>query len=256
MLQTKTRIAAAILMTVGLMDGGGLVLLACAADPVTSAAPSKDTPAIPASVWADLAGSDQVPVTRAILAVAKKPSDAVAFLKANLLPVKADSARVARLIKDLESNQFAVRQKATEELEYLDKYIKTDLEKAMESSAGAETKQRLKQLLDRLPKPAQAAKPLPPQARDESTMCRVIVANGQQQIIINGVPVNGMAAATPIAPPGPSAYWVRAVRAIAILEDIGTPEARQVIESLSKGEPGRCQPTRPKPPWCEWASAD
>jgi hypothetical protein len=35
---------------------------------------------------------------------------------------------------------------------------------------------------------------------------------------------------------GPSSYWLRAVRAIAILEDISTPEAKAIIEELAKGE--------------------
>jgi hypothetical protein len=38
-------------------------------------------------------------------------------------------------------------------------------------------------------------------------------------------------------PLGPSMYWVRAVRAIALLEHIGTQEAKQLLESLASGEP-------------------
>jgi RNA polymerase sigma factor (sigma-70 family) len=47
-----------------------------------------------------------------------------------------------------------------------------------------------------------------------------------------GVPEN-----VPAGPPtGPSGAWLRAVRAVALLESIGTPEARAILETLATGE--------------------
>jgi hypothetical protein len=133
-------------------------------------------------LWTDLATGDDTAVTRAILALSKDPKKTEAFLKSHLRPVKADARRVAALIADLDSNHFEVRQ----ELEYLGKYIKSDLEKALTTAAGPEAKKRIRQLI--------------------------------------------------VVPLSPSAYWVRALRAIAILEDIGTPAAKALVEELATGE--------------------
>jgi hypothetical protein len=186
------------------------------------------------NLWADLASADEATAARALLMLAKNPQDTLAYLKTNLPPVKADPKRVAQLIADLDSNQFATRQKAGEELEYLGKYIKNDLEKALASAQGIETKQRIQQLVDRLPKDIKDPKPA--QAAGQAGQnVQIIQANGRRRIIINGVDIDGapMGPATPI---GPSMYWVRAVRAVALLEHIGTPEAKQLLDTLAAGE--------------------
>src|SRR5262249_49342398 len=129
-------------------------------------------------------------------------------------------------------DQFAVRQKATEELEYLGKYIKDDLEKALAGATGIEMKQRIQQLLDKLPKKAEDPKEAA--QKQPGANVRVIAVNGQQRIFINGVEVGAPAKST--VPVGPSMYWVRAVRTIALLEHLGTPEAKQLLDNLASGE--------------------
>ena len=219
---TKVRIVIALVLALGFLDGSSLA----AADQ-----PAKSTPL--ENFWADLASADDVTATRAILAMSKKPAESLAYLKENLPVVTADPKRVAKLIADLDSNQFPVRQKAAEELEYLGKFIKDDLEKALAAAAGIETKQRLQQLVDKLPKKVE--EPKPAQAQRGGANVAVIVVNGQQRILVNGVPVDG-AGKPPAAAVGPSMYWVRAVRAIALLEHLGTPEAKQLLEQLAGGE--------------------
>jgi hypothetical protein len=187
----------------------------------------------PEDLWADLASADEATFARALLALSKTPRETVAFLKDNLPPVKADPAKIAKLIAELDSNQFTTREKAVAELEYLGKYIKDDLEKALAKADGIETKQRLQQLLDKMPKPVKDPKAAPP-ANPNGASVQVIVVNGQRRVIVNGVEVDGAPRAA--TPTGPPATWVRAVRAIALLEHIGGPEARQVLESLASGE--------------------
>lgn len=192
-------------------------------------APSEATQALD-SLWADLASADDAKVTLAILKLGATPQQTMAFIKDKLGPVKADAERVAKLIAQLDDNDFTTRQRAADELEYLGKFIQADLEKTLKGNASAETKQRIQQLINKLPKPIQA-KEMPPQA--QPGVNRVAVINGR--VIINGVEVNAQPVA-PVTPQGPSMTWVRAVRAIAVLEHIGTPEARQIIQAISKGE--------------------
>jgi hypothetical protein len=71
-------------------------------------------------VWADLAAPDPATAERAIetLVIARK---AVPFLKVELKPEvpKADAERIAKLVKELDHDKFAVRETATKELEKL-----------------------------------------------------------------------------------------------------------------------------------------
>jgi RNA polymerase sigma factor (sigma-70 family) len=242
MLPMKAKLLLAIVLALGVVGGGSLLLpgdtpaesALQAAEPAPASPAEAARPAGLEGIWADLASGDDTAVTRAILTLSKDPKKTEAFLKGHLRAVKADPKRVATLIADLESNQFEVRQKAFDELEYLGKYIKGDLEKAL-AGAGPESKKRIQQLIDRMPVEVKDAKKAPPMVNGNVANVVVRVANGQRQMIINGVPVEGPGNVGPVVV-GPSSYWLRAVRAIAILEDIGTPEAKAIIEELAKGE--------------------
>jgi hypothetical protein len=188
------------------------------------------------SRWADLASGDEGKATRALLALAATPKETTAYLKDNLMPVKADPKRVAQLIKQLDSSNFVVRQKAMNELEYFGKYIKAELEAGIKEGATVEAKMRMQQLIEKMPV-AKKEEPMPlgiPKARPGGTIT-VSNVNGQITILVDGKPIN-MAPPAPLPPPGPPTHWLRAVKAIMILEHIGTPEARQVIEAMAAGE--------------------
>jgi hypothetical protein len=102
--------------------------------------------------WADLAGADVATAYRAMgaLVVARQ---AVPFLKERLqsLP-RQDRQRIDRLIADLDSDDFAVRERATEELANLGGLAKPALEKALANRTSLEVRQRAEKLLGRLPK--------------------------------------------------------------------------------------------------------
>src|SRR5262249_37040111 len=69
------------------------------------------------SCWTDLAREDAAAAYKAIRALIASPAEAVAFLKQHLQPVAAvDAKQLARLIADLDSEQFAQREAATKEL--------------------------------------------------------------------------------------------------------------------------------------------
>src|SRR5262249_23559723 len=97
---------------------------------------------------------------------------------------------VAQWIAELDSDTFAVREKANEELEKLGDAVAGELRQALRSPPSLEARRRLEALLDK----------------------------------VQGALVAG--------------ERLRSVRAVETLEQIGTPEARQLLESLAKGAPG------------------
>lgn len=186
------------------------------------------------SRWADLTSPEEGKATRAILALAAEPKETMALLQERLKPVKADPKRVEHLVKQLDSGNFGVRNQATMELEYFGKYIKADLEAALKKDPTVETKTRLKQLLDKMPKVEKAvAPPMPKLGGGKSVSVTNI--NGQITILIDGQPLDMMPKA-PVPPQGPSSSWVRAVRAVTLLEHLGSPEARALLQAMAAGE--------------------
>jgi hypothetical protein len=215
-----------------------LALAAAAAGapaPGENKVPPRPRVALNRSLWADLASGDEVKSTRAILALGQSSSrEAVAFLKQHLRAVKADPKVVARLIRDLDSETLATRAHAREELEYLAGYVEPDLKKALDSAKGAELKARIETVLSRIPRPSAPAPKANPKLGPGAAIS-IQNNNGKVRILINGQEVD--LNPRPVAVlQGPPATWVRAVRAVAVLEAIGTPEARALIEQVASGE--------------------
>jgi hypothetical protein len=185
------------------------------------------------SAWYHLAGDDQAAVARAVIAFGRSPGEAVAFLKQHLRPVKADAKLLERWFAELDAEDSTARALAQEELEYLGKYIKEDLKKALKAPGSAEARKRMQQLLDRIDTAEKQSQPTPtPKVMGRSV--GVSNVNGQIKVIVDGVPLDlTPRVITPVGPPRP---WVRAARAVGILEGLGTPEARQLLEVIAQGE--------------------
>ncbi|HJT78769.1 MAG TPA: WD40 repeat domain-containing protein, partial [Gemmataceae bacterium] len=72
------------------------------------------------SLWTDLAGADAPRAYRAVWSLAAAPEQIVPLLEERLAPAApADPRRLGRLVADLDSDEFAVREKAGDELERL-----------------------------------------------------------------------------------------------------------------------------------------
>jgi WD40 repeat protein len=152
--------------------------------------PAKLSPKELDALWDDLASADAAKAFRAIGLLSSVPAQSVPLLHERLGPVAApDPEKVAKLIADLDSAQFTVREKATKELEALDELAGPFLRKALEGDPPPELRKRARELLDR------------------------IEAGG-------------------FSPEG-----LRAWRALEVLERIGTPESRRVLQTLAKGVP-------------------
>ena len=140
-------------------------------------------------LWADLGSTDGVRAYRALWRMAAG-RQSVAFLAPRLGPVpRIAEERVARLIAELDSDRFEVRDRASKELEQLGELAGPALRKALAGKPSLEVRRRLKTLLDQ---------------------------------------VGGRTLA---------AEQLRALRAVEVLEHIGTSDAQEVLKKMAKGAP-------------------
>lgn len=99
--------------------------------------------------WMDLANEDAAKAYDAVWALVAAPEQAVPFLEKHLPPVpRPDEKTVALLIADLDSDDFNVRQNATEELSKLGDAITPALRQALKRKPSVEVRRRIQQLLD------------------------------------------------------------------------------------------------------------
>jgi WD40 repeat protein len=100
--------------------------------------------------WADLAGDDAGRAFQAIRRLTASPDLAVPLLARHLQPVApADEPRVARLIADLDSRQFEVRERASRELDRVGELAVGLCRKALAGQPTDEVRRRLEALLDK-----------------------------------------------------------------------------------------------------------
>jgi hypothetical protein len=106
----------------------------------------------PSTLWSDLIGTDATRAYRAVWQLAAAPERALPVLRDNVRPARppVDPAVIDRLIADLDSNSFSVRQKASEELEQLGRQTEPALRKVLGSRQSLELTKRVERLLNRL----------------------------------------------------------------------------------------------------------
>jgi WD40 repeat protein len=105
----------------------------------------------PEFLWGLLADEDAAQAFGALCGLASRPGPTVAFLKRHLPVVaEADHRRLRRLIADLDADEFAVRQRAVEQLEALGAGAETDLRWRLAEGASAEVRRRAEVLLGKL----------------------------------------------------------------------------------------------------------
>jgi WD40 repeat protein len=139
------------------------------------------------ALWETLAG-ESAGAFRATRVLAANPRQVVPFLQQHLRPAQTvDAGRIMQWIADLDSNQFAVRQKASQALEDSAEFAEQALQRKRQANPTPEARQRIERLLGRL-KPA-------------------------------------------------SGERLRALRAVEVLESIGTPEAQRLLQTLGQGAP-------------------
>jgi hypothetical protein len=142
-------------------------------------------------LWDELASDDAAKAFKAMGQMAGVPAETTALLKAKLKAVDpADPKVLQKLLEDLNSDQYTVRQKASTQLEKLADLAGPALREKLDAKPSLEMRKRIEALIDKLDGPV--------------TLPELL----------------------------------RSLRAVELLELIGTPETRQVLEPLAKGAPG------------------
>jgi WD40 repeat protein len=101
--------------------------------------------------WNDLAGDDAMAANNAIQDLCDAPDASLEFLASRLkAPTVAGGKRIARLIANLDSEDFTTRQSATDELANIADEAEPYLRKAIEVASSLENRKRLNDLLQKL----------------------------------------------------------------------------------------------------------
>jgi hypothetical protein len=131
-------------------DWGGTVWLYDATG--RSKAPGAAAPLSPAeleALWSDLASPDGRRAGRAVRTLIDASAASVGLLNSRLRPARVDAGEVARLVKDLDNDTFAVREKATASLEAIADSAEGELQRVLKAAPSPEVRRRLEALLER-----------------------------------------------------------------------------------------------------------
>ncbi len=136
----------------GYADGSGLVWDATPA--LRSAAkPADASPGALERAWSALAGEDGAAARAALATLAAAPLEAKAFLRTRLRPAQPPAVPVTRVVADLDSDEFRVRESAARELERLGPQAEIALRAALDGNPSAELRRRVEGLLAKLDGP-------------------------------------------------------------------------------------------------------
>ncbi|HEY7314285.1 MAG TPA: WD40 repeat domain-containing protein [Gemmataceae bacterium] len=100
--------------------------------------------------WTDLSGRDAARAYRAIEALATAPRSSLAFLKDHLLPAPPTDPRIARLVANLDSDKFAVRERASRDLAEAGDAARTALRDVLDANPSLELRRRAEALLAKM----------------------------------------------------------------------------------------------------------
>jgi hypothetical protein len=117
--------------------------------PVTGQSSTQSAERLP-MLWDDLASNDAAKAFDAIGHLTALPEQTVPLLNERLkpAPVRADPRQVRRLIADLDSERFEVRQSALEELRRLGEQAEPALWEALSNKPSLEARKRIDELLE------------------------------------------------------------------------------------------------------------
>lgn len=213
----------------GFLAAGGLA----AAAPVPPDADARQFEVL----WADLAQED-TPAARALLKLSVRPKEATLFLRARLKPLTVTARKVKALIADLGSDKREVWTAAYDELEYYDPRLAIDLVTLMADVTESPARQRLVCVLS-----GRTLEYLAKHLDGKAVQLRPVGDDGYNFSAEGSWWAEHKVERLNIGWGNPKLYWTRAVRAVVLLEHIGTPGAVAVLEEMATGHPD-AQPTK------------
>jgi hypothetical protein len=179
--------------------------------------------------WLDLLSSDELVVGRALFKLLAQPDETVRFLKDKLPPLQLKNERAKKLIQDLGSGNQEVARAAFEELSYFDPRLALSDEEMRDALLDRAPSRRLGALLCELPMNALI--------KDDwhwhSPSGEFYRFNYGELLRDRDVAIS----VKDIGRRGRNSHWVRAVRAVALLENIGGTKATDILQHLAKGHP-------------------
>jgi hypothetical protein len=209
----------------------------------SSAAATPDTPteAQMAAWWADLAKSDPE-ASRALLNFSSYPAQAVAFFKHKLRPLKVDPDIIQALLTQLASSKESEWKQAFDDLEYFDPRLVMDLPTLMDQVGDSPARQRLAEILIDLPPGTLAGKKVTLR-NVGSNWYNFDVRDPKSAGSSSAYGVEGNLSRVTSTPWMNKPKWTRSIRAIVLLEHIGTSDAVAIIQDMAAGNP-EAQPTK------------
>jgi hypothetical protein len=189
------------------------------------------------TLWNDLHSTDELTVARAMFRLFAYRNDTVSYLNNRLQPLKLSKERLNALLADLASDNDKKAQAAYNELAYFDPRLALDDEALQDLLLNDPAARRLGDILCDLPINTLVG----PQWHWCSPDRVVLRFNDTHAKITNR---DAAIAVANIGHHGVNKkQWLSAMRAVAVLEQIGTPEAIAVIERFAGGHPD-AEPTK------------
>ncbi len=149
--------------------------------------PTELTAAEVAALWAALKREDATKAGEAAWQLAASPKQTLPYLRERLKPAAGTDARgLAKLLADLDDDEFDVRERATQELAALGRAAEPFVQEALRKGPSPEAKTRIEKVLAPLSR-------------------------------------------------APAPEQIRTLRAVEVLEHMGTAGSRELLDALTKG---------------------
>jgi hypothetical protein len=181
--------------------------------------------------WVALEEGDTA-AARALLNLSDRPTETVAFRKKKMKPLTISSGQVKSLLLKLGNGNESVWKPAYEELEYLDPRLAIDLQTLMDRYTESPTRERMVEILSGREAGSLKGKKVQLRKFGGPDDFNFFVENEGSWWAENRVERLSTKYWM-----NTKKKWTRAVRAIVLLEHIGTPDATAIIKDMATGHP-------------------